>query len=260
MFDALFLYHPITNLNTITSNPNKPGSLISMSNLDLIVESQSFNSDSPVAKQIDISNFTGYVVVFSSQGVEVSRNTLKPYNNKLKTTFSLEPDRYIIRLFIQMQPQFFLKLYMQYIKNNYLLLLQSSDAFRIIKDINISINSSSPITLRIIINISEVLISRVEIFNYYNGISNNYAVRLVYSYYSYGELYKDLLFLLNLPPVFSNQTYRNTILITVLSNADEKPAADNRSFVNTFTINSNAVPLWFLYRVIKIAWFIEGGA
>ncbi|MGB9728543.1 MAG: hypothetical protein ACP5GU_04060 [Thermoprotei archaeon] len=250
IFNTIFLYHPVTNLGTITSNPSKPGSLIVTSNLNLIVESQFFALNLPTAKQVDISDSIGYVTIFSSQGIEISRSTLKPYNDKLRTTFSLQPDRYIIRIFLQLQPKLFFKLYniQNSLGGNYFVQF-SSDAFGIVKDINVLINSSSSITLRIIINISETSIYRVEIFNYYDNISiNYYSMRLIYSYNSYGELYRNLLFLLNSRSVI------------VLSNADEKSAADGKSFVNVFTMNSNIIPLSFVYGVVRIAWFIEGGS
>ncbi|MEM3832172.1 MAG: hypothetical protein QW128_01045 [Thermoprotei archaeon] len=248
IFNALFLYHPVTNLGTIANNPSKPGFLITTNNLNLIIESQFFALKSPIAKQVDISNSTGYVTVFSSQGIEVGRNVLKPYNNKLRTAFSLQPDRYMVRIFLQFHPKLFLKLYniQNSLRSNYLVL--NNDTFTVVKDINVLVNSSSPITLRMIINISETSIYRVELFNYYDNISSNhYVVRFVYNYNSYGELYKNLLFLLN------------SKSIIILSNADEKSTADSESFVNVFTINFNITPLSFIYGVVRIAWFIEGG-
>ncbi len=242
IFNTLFLYHPVTNLGTITSNPSRPGSLITTSNLNLIVESQFFALNLST-KQVDISDSIGYVTIFSSQGIEISRNTLKPYNDKLRTTLSLQPDRYIIRIFLQLQPKLFFKLYnIPNSLSNYFV-QSNSDVFGIVKDINVLINSSSSITLRIIINISETSIYRVEIFNHYDNIPiNYYAIRLIYGYNSYGELYKNLLFLLNSRSVI------------ILSNADEKSAADGRSFVNVFAINSDIIPLSFVYGVVRIAW------
>ncbi len=270
MFSALSLYRPVTNLGIIASNPEKPGPLIVTNNLEVIVSSQFFASNGYI-KNVDISNVNGYVSIFSSMGTEIKRNVLRPFRNELRSVFALQPDRYTIRIVLQFIPTFILNLYnIQKIINmiggdGYLLVFRSNDTFNVIKDMSILMNSSSSVTVRMIINFAEVSIIRSEIFDHYNNgnINKKYTIRLTYYYNCYGDIYKDLLFLIGSSSVqLSNSisSYPARLLtIMALSNADEKSTSDGKAYFNSFTVDStmNIIPLLFIQGVVKITWYAE---
>lgn len=263
MFTALLLYHPVTNLGIVVSNPEKPGPLVAASNLEIIVDSQFFTLNGSIIK-VNSNALRGYAIIFSSMGLEVKRTTLQMYGDKLRSTFNLQPDRYTIRVILQFMPLTILNLYdIKKITNGaYTLLIVSNDTFNIIKDITVLMNSSSSVTIHMTINIAETSILRTEIFDYYtNGnIDKRYIVRLIYNYNSYGELYKDILFLISSSsiqaPAYGLELIKT---VTVLSNADEKITVDGKAYFDDFVVDlkTNITPLFFVQGVIRIAWYIE---
>jgi len=261
MFSALSLYHPVANLGIITSNPEKPGPLIVTSNLEIIVDSQFFASNGYVIK-VNSNALRGYVIIFSSMGSEVKRAILEIYGGVLRSAFNLQPDRYTVRVVLQLIPAVILNLYMKKIITNAYIHTISNDTFSIIKDITVLMNSSSSVAIHMTINIAETSILRTEIFDYYtNGnIDNRYIIRLTYNYNSYGELYKDILFLISSSFLTGlNSSLAQLPTVVVLSNANEKMTVDGKAYFDDFIVDlkTGAVPLFFVQGVIRIAWYIE---
>jgi hypothetical protein len=268
MFSALSLYHPVANLGIITSNPEKPGPLVVMNNLEIIVDSQFFASNGHTIK-VNSSFFNGYVIIFSSMGSEVKRVALQQYKDKLRSAFSLQPDRYTIRVVLRFTPTAILSLYnIRSIinNNNFMLVIVSNDTFSIIKDITVVMNSSSSVVVHMTINIAETSIFRTEIFDYYtNGnVDKKYVIRLTYNYNSYGELYKNILFLIGSSHVQLNVTNSNLsetvrlLRVVILSNADEKITEDKKAYFDNFVVDleTSIIPLFFVHGVIRIAWYV----